>query len=137
LNIFILFLNIIFKSKYGISINICEQIILRNKKCMGQLNAQYVHKRPLNSIMDLGGKINGGENTKPAVEMNDEKTAKIDIDDIEEMESGSRKPRNFKAQILKGQTMEIKIKVKGADGNSVHQIDRSKIYYIPILKLIY
>jgi hypothetical protein len=52
----------------------------------------------------------------------------IDIDDIEETEP--RKPRIFKIQIIKGNYMDIKVKVKDKEGEPVKDIKRLLLYYL-------
>jgi hypothetical protein len=119
------------QTKYGIHLDVSKQISLRNKKCMGELRMQQIRKRPLNSIMDL--KTTGGSNILLECDNNggdaqnmEDKT--IDIDDIEETEP--RKPRIFKIQIIKGNYMDIKVKVKDKEGEPVKDIKRLLLYYL-------
>lgn len=104
----------IIKAKYSIHLNLSKQIVLRNKKFLGDLKIQRVRKRPLNSIIDL-------ENDKISIQKLEQR--QIDIDDIEETEQ--KTPRNFKVQILKGQFIDIKIKVRDYEKQLVY--DKSRI----------
>jgi len=97
-----------------------NQIILRNKKYIGELNIRQIQKRPLNSILD-----DNNSKTKNRILIKEENLINnelIDIDDIEE--TNPKKPRNFKVQILNGEFMEIKIKVKDNDGQLVREKER-------------
>lgn len=102
------------QAKYSIHLNLSKQIVLRNKKFLGDLKIQRVRKRPLNSIIDL-------ENDKISIQNLEQR--QIDIDDIEETEQ--KTPRNFKVQILKGQFIDIKIKVRDYEKQLVY--DKSRL----------
>lgn len=59
----------------------------------------------------------------------------MDIDDIEE--TRQKTPRNFKVQILEGQSIEIKIKVKDQKGEAVREMNRFfKNIILPISYLL-
>uniref|UniRef100_A0A914MIL4 PIH1 N-terminal domain-containing protein n=1 Tax=Meloidogyne incognita TaxID=6306 RepID=A0A914MIL4_MELIC len=108
------------KQNYSININLSNQIILRNKKYIGELNIRQIQKRPLNSILD-----DNNSKTKNKILIKEENLINnelIDIDDIEE--TRPKKPRNFKVQILNGEFMDIKIKVKDSDGQLVREKER-------------
>nr|CAD2145972.1 unnamed protein product [Meloidogyne enterolobii] len=108
------------KQNYSININLSNQIILRNKKYIGELNIRQIQKRPLNSILD-----DNNSKTKNKILIKEENLTNnelIDIDDIEE--TRPKKPRNFKVQILNGEFMDIKIKVKDNDRQLVREKER-------------
>ncbi|KAF7637234.1 PIH1 domain-containing protein [Meloidogyne graminicola] len=101
------------KENYSIHLDLSKQIILKNKKYIGELNIRQIRKRPLNSVLD---------NNKILIREEEENINLMDIDDIEETKP--LKPRNFKVQILNGEIMEIKIKVKDKDGELVKKRER-------------
>lgn len=69
----------------------------------------------MNSILD--------RNAKKIVLENDTKDEDhLDIDDIEDAQP--RRPRNFKVQIIKGEKMEIKVKVKDKQGELIRESER-------------
>ena len=108
--------NVNLKDKYGFQIDNSAQVILRNKKHIGEIEPQRIRKRQLNSVLDGNAKKIALENDTAKDEQ------QLDIDDIEDAQP--RRPRNFKVQIKKGETMEIKVKVKDNQGELVRESDR-------------
>jgi hypothetical protein len=111
--------------KYHIDLNLSKQVILRNRKQMGELKAQRIRKRPLSSLADpvsTMGNPSMKEEAEQKASSTDSQGPSVDIDDIEETKE--RKPRNFKVQILEGKQMSIKVKVKDQQGEFVRNMDR-------------
>uniref|UniRef100_A0A914C256 PIH1 N-terminal domain-containing protein n=1 Tax=Acrobeloides nanus TaxID=290746 RepID=A0A914C256_9BILA len=99
------------ESKYGIKIDPRTQVKLKNKKVMGELGPQQVRKKPRKVYAEDG--YLGNEEMPSNI---------VDVDDLEA--ESSRKPRNYRVQILDGTYAQIQIKVKDEQEKPVQDLKR-------------
>ncbi|KAI1716678.1 pre-RNA processing PIH1/Nop17 domain-containing protein [Ditylenchus destructor] len=117
------------ESRHGIHLDPINQIILRNKKAMGELNSQRIRKKPTESLKPSTQSNKNSSTSKsglssngPGIEIVEnmaggsvEEEGAMDVDTVESLEeasSSANKPRNYRVQILNGRTADIRIRAR-------------------------
>lgn len=104
-------------------------MLLKNRKCIGELIPQRIRKQPRLNFAPQNGKSGAHthvDKTEPASTSAAEIDADVvDIDDIED-EGEPRKPRNFKVQVLNADHVFIRIRVRDptADDEFIRDFNR-------------
>lgn len=104
-------------------------MLLKNRKCIGELIPQRIRKQPRLNFAPQNGKsgvLTHVDKTEPASTSAAEIYADVvDIDDIED-EGEPRKPRNFKVQVLNADHVFIRIRVRDptADDEFIRDFNR-------------
>ncbi|KAL3075363.1 hypothetical protein niasHS_014529 [Heterodera schachtii] len=112
--------------KHSLRVDIAKQVILRNKKCIGELCAQRIRKRPTTTTEANGeGKVKATTDTKEE-EDEEEEEERTEVDQMLDIEENGekRRPRNFKVQIVDGKYADVRIRMRDQFGELVKESDR-------------
>ncbi|KAL3113689.1 hypothetical protein niasHT_016779 [Heterodera trifolii] len=112
--------------KHSLRVDIAKQVILRNKKCIGELCAQRIRKRPTTTTEANGeGKVKEKTDSKEEEDEEEEKE-RTEVDQMLDIEENGekRRPRNFKVQIVDGKYADVRIRMRDHFGELVKESDR-------------